>query len=312
MEFQRSAKGMQPAPSTSNLASPNKPLGFKAEVGKGSIEVMAGRGRTVQTGRETSTTPQPSASGLTFSTEMGSPVPNGIPRPHDLVEIGGMKVKVGQAMRDGLIPADLNAAVAPSPFQAPVSEPVSAPVSEPVSEPEHDTYDVSTDFQTHIVPALSPTTMDAIEADMMAGEFTDQTQGYLAFEGNLTPSEMSNVRDAYAAKITAKTGMDEAELQAAHQVDPKGFAKAVSAMLKTGDMTGFDSIAQRAEASAWTALDNDAAMDAWKDPGFPQALIDAGLEPEFKGGEVSVNIPGKGLVKWTDAVAQGYVKVSRS
>ncbi|WP_394177414.1 hypothetical protein [Yoonia maritima] len=53
-------------------------------------------------------------------------------------------------------------------------------------------------------------------------------------------------------------------------------------------------------------------MTAWRLADFPQALIDAGLEPVFDGGVVSINIPGRGVVKWTDAVSQGLVKVSRS
>ncbi len=59
-------------------------------------------------------------------------------------------------------------------------------------------------------------------------------------------------------------------------------------------------------------MDKDAAMTAWRLADFPQALIDAGLEPVFDGGVVSINIPGRGVVKWTDAVSQGLVKVSRS
>jgi hypothetical protein len=46
-------------------------------------------------------------------------------------------------------------------------------------------------------------------------------------------------------------------------------------------------------------------------PDFPQALLDAGIEPIYEGGELAITIPGRGVVKWSDAVSQGLVKVSR-
>jgi hypothetical protein len=58
-------------------------------------------------------------------------------------------------------------------------------------------------------------------------------------------------------------------------------------------------------------MSTDEATDAWKSQGFPQALLDAGLEPSFEGGVVSIKIPGMGVVPWTEAVQRGLVKVSR-
>ena len=52
-------------------------------------------------------------------------------------------------------------------------------------------------------------------------------------------------------------------------------------------------------------------MTAWQDADFPQALVAAGLEPVFDGGELAINVPGHGVVKWTEAVQRGLVKVSR-
>ncbi|MCG3267877.1 hypothetical protein [Yoonia sp. I 8.24] len=88
----------------------------------------------------------------------------------------------------------------------------------------------------------------------------------------------------------------EGELEQAYNADRAGFAKAVTELMKTGSTAAFQQIAQQADAAAWTPLDNDAAMTAWQSPDFPQALMDAGLEPIFDGGVVSINIPGRGVV----------------
>jgi hypothetical protein len=122
---------------------------------------------------------------------------------------------------------------------------------------------------------------------------------------------LSAVRDAYAAKVTAATGMDEAELQELWQDNRPAFNAAISEMLKTGSTAAFQDLAAQADAAAWTAMSTDEATDAWKSQGFPQALLDAGLEPSFEGGVVSIKIPGMGVVPWTEAVQRGLVKVSR-
>ncbi|SFR33228.1 hypothetical protein SAMN04488005_0457 [Yoonia tamlensis] len=294
--------------STSNLMT--RTSGFTAVVGGGSLEVTAGHGMTVQRGIEHSTVPQANAQGLVFSTEAGTPVPGGKPRPNDLVEIGGMKVKVAQAVRDGLI-ADPATAAMQAPYSAPnVNPQVQQQV--PQGEPQQAPQSAADDFTSHVLPNVSPATVNSIEADLMEGVFSEKTTDYLMLEGGLNHSALAGVRDAYAAKITAATGLNEGELEQAYNSDREGFAKAVSELMKTGSTSAFQSIAQQAEAAAWTPLDTDAAMTAWQSPDFPQALIDAGLEPVFDGGEVSINIPNRGVVKWTDAVAQGLVKVSRT
>lgn len=294
--------------SSSNLMT--RTSGFTAVVGSGSLEVTAGHGMTVQRGAEHSTVPQANAQGLVFSTEAGSPVPGGKPRPNDLVEIGGMRVKVAQAVRDGLI-ADPSVAA----FSAPqVNQNMNPQVQQqqPQGAPQQAPYDAAADFSENVLPNVSPATVNSIEADLMEGKFSEKTTDYLMLEGNLNATDMATVRDAYAAKITAATGMDEGELEQAYNADRAGFAKAVSELMKTGSTSAFQSIAQQADAAAWTPLDTDAAMTAWQSPDFPQALMDAGLEPIFDGGVVSINIPGRGVVKWTDAVQQGLVGVSRS
>ena len=106
--------------------------------------------------------------------------------------------------------------------------------------------------------------------------------------------------------------MDEDELQDLWNDDRAEFAKAAAELMRTGSTSAFQTLAARADAAAWTPLDTDAALTAWRSPDFPQALMDAGLEPSFDGGEVSITIPGRGLVKWSDAVSQGLVKVSRA
>ena len=116
---------------------------------------------------------------------------------------------------------------------------------------------------------------------------------------------------ASAQKVTAATGMDEAELQELWQSNRADFNAAVSEMLKTGSTAAFQSLAAQADAAAYTPLSTDEATKAWRDQDFPQALMDAGLEPSFENGEVSVNIPGRGTVRWSDAVRQGLITVSR-
>lgn len=145
----------------------------------------------------------------------------------------------------------------------------------------------------------------------MEGQFSEKTLDYLMLEGGQSAEALGAVRDAYAAKVTAATGMDEVELQEMWQDNRAGFNAAVSEMLKTGSTAAFQALASQADQAAWTPLGTNDAANAWRDADFPQALLDAGLEPIFDGGEVSVNIPGKGVMKWSDAVAQGVVKVSR-
>jgi hypothetical protein len=291
---------------TSNLAQGGR-MGFTATVGQGSIEVTSGHGMTQSKGVEYHTTPSADAlTGYTFSTEAGHPVPAGGPRLHDMVNIGGMKVKVAQAIRDGLIPDPSRMAPA-QPQSAPYSAPHADPHVNPYAAPES----LADGFTADVLPRVSPATINSIEADLAEGQFSEKTLDYLMLEGNQSPQALAAVRDAYAAKVTAATGMTEAELQDVWQSDRKSFNAAVSEMLKTGSTAGFQALAEQADAAAWTPLETDAALTAWRSPDFPEALIDAGLEPIFDGGEVSINIPGKGIVRWTDAVRKGLVGVSR-
>ena len=299
--------------STSNLA-PSGPMGFTATVGSGGMELTAGYGMTQSRGAEITHTPSAdAATGHTFMTEAGNPVPAGGPRPHDLVVIHGMPVKVEQAVRDGLIagPAkamftqaqsdSLSAAdgsLQGNPYQAPERAPE-------VSESAADT------FTKDVLPRVSPATTDSLMADLMEGEFSEKTTDYLKLEGGLSDAGLEAVRDAYAAKVTAATGLDEAELAEVYQADRVAFARAAQELLTTGKTSAFQALAEAHFDASYTPLSADEALTAWQDVDFPQALIDAGLEPIFEGGELAINIPGRGVVKWTDAVSQGLVKVSR-
>lgn len=312
MEYRHGVDDQTQTNSTSNIMP--RTHGFTATVGKGGYELVAGQGMTQSRGIDHHTAPVADAQGLVFTTEAGSPVPGGKPRPHDLVEVGGYMVKVSQAVRDGLI-ADPDKTVFNAStvnLQAPTQAPQQAPTQTQQQAPEQAPYDASEDFRENILPTVSPATTASIEADLMTGEFSQKTLDYLALEANLGANDMTTVRDAYATKIMGATGLGIDDLQAVQQSNPQGFAKAVTEMMRTGSTDGFQSFAQQADDVAFTPLDTDAAMTAWQDPGFPQALIDAGLEPSFDGGVVSINIPGRGLVKWTDAVQQGFVSVDRS
>ncbi|MBY6043627.1 hypothetical protein [Phaeobacter italicus] len=295
-------------PSGSNLAS--GPMGFTATVGGGSLEVTSGHGMTRSGGVEHTVRPTADPStGLTFSTEAGLPVPGGNPRPHDLVEIGGIKVKVAQAVRDGLI-MDPSRGLLNAPESGHNAAPQVTPHAAPegaVEAPES----VADSFTNDVLPRVSPSTISSIEADLNEGQFSEKTMDYLMLEGGQSAEALSAVRDAYAAKVTAATGMDEAELQELWQDNRPAFNAAISEMLKTGSTAAFQDLAAQADAAAWTAMSTDEATDAWKSQDFPQALLDAGLEPSFEGGVVSIKIPGMGVVPWTEAVQRGLVKVSR-
>jgi hypothetical protein len=285
---------------------------FSYQVGRGGLEITAGRGMTAQTGHEYSTAPTPDAvTGLTFKTTAGSPVPATGPRMTDLVIVGGMDVLVGQAIRDGLIPSPFNQGTTQRPQVAlDAPQPYTAEATQNASEAV--AYDASEDFSQNILPSVSPATTASLEADLMEGEFSEKTMDYFQLEAHLSAGDMGTVRDAYAAKVATATGMDEAELQDLWNGDRAGFAKAASEMLKTGSTSAFQTLAERADAASYVPLSNDEAEQAWRSPDFPQALIDAGLKPSFDGGVVSINIPNRGLVTWADAVAQGLVTVSRA
>jgi len=45
---------------------------------------------------------------------------------------------------------------------------------------------------------------------------------------------------------------------------------------------------------------------------FAAALYAADIVPDFSGNELAINVPGHGVVKWTEAVQRGLVKVSRN
>ncbi|TNE69893.1 MAG: hypothetical protein EP336_00920 [Rhodobacteraceae bacterium] len=299
---------------TSNLA-PSGQMGFTATVGGGSLEVTSGYGMTQSRGAEVTHTPSAdAATGHTFMTEAGHPVPAGGPRPHDLVVIHGMPVKVDQAVRDGLI-ADPAKAMLTQPQRDSLSASEGSPQGNPYQAPEraHEAPVSAADtFTKEVLPSVSPATISSLEADLNEGQFSEKTTDYLKLEGGLSDAGLEAVRDAYAAKVTAATGMDEAELQELWQDNRQAFNAAISEMLKTGSTAAFQDLAAQTEAAAWSPLSTDEAMTAWQDTAFPQALIDAGLEPIFEGGEVAINIPGRGVVKWTDAVSQGLVKVSRA
>ena len=296
--------------STSNLAHADARMGARYEVGRGGLELTTGHGMVRNTGMEYRTAPTADpVTGHTFSTEAGLPVPGGRPRPHDMVEIGGMKVKVEQAVRFGMIADPFNAAPAQA-LNAPLNAPqhvVQADQSGALEAPEN----AAESFTADVLPRLSPATVSSLEADLTTGFFTEKTLDYLELEGRQSPQALDAVRDAYAAKITAATGLDEHDLHDLWQNDPARFAAAAGAMMKTGDTSAFQSLAEQADAAAYRPLDDAAATVAWRSPDFPQALIDAGLEPVFEGGEIAVNIPGRGVMKWTDAVSQGVVRVSR-
>ncbi|WP_342070965.1 hypothetical protein [Yoonia algicola] len=296
---------------TSGLAKVSD-LGARYEVGRGSIEMTTGYGMTAQRGQEYTIKPEVDPlTGLTFTTAAGLPVSNGQPRMTDLVDVGGFKVQVGQAIRDGLIPNPFKLGDAQRPQVATAqlsSDAVDGPAMvNPEGEPS-----LADTFTADVLPRVSPATTNSIMADMMAGQFSEKTMDYLQLEGGMSAQGLEGVRDAFAGKVTAATGMDEGELADLWKSDRKAFSQAVSEMMKTGSTSAFQSLAAQADAAAYVPLSNDAAMDAWRSADFPQALMDAGLEPIFDGGVVSINIPGRGVVSWIDAVSQGLVKVSRA
>ncbi|MEM6960164.1 MAG: hypothetical protein AAF550_00300 [Myxococcota bacterium] len=308
MEYRHGADADNP--SGSNLAPSNK-MGFTATVGSGSMEMTVGHGMKHEPGNEHTAAPSAdAATGYTFMTEAGHPVPAGGPRPHDLVEIGGMKVKVAQALRDNLIP-DLSQA-RPQTQQSPAEvAPQVNPQADREAAPEADER-LADAFTAEVLSRVSPATTESLMADLLEGTFSEKTTDYLQLEGGQSLSGLESVRDAYATKVTEATGMDETELQELWQSDRKAFAEAAQELLRTGNTSAFVDLASTAQQAVYTALSTDEAMTAWRSADFPQALMDAGLEPVFDGGEVSVNIPGRGVVKWTDAVTQGLVKVSRA
>lgn len=299
-----------PEQSSSAIATPGN-TGPRYEWGSGGMEITAGHGLKRTPGMEVSSAPAADATtGLVFSTEAGFPVPAGGPRPHDMVEIGGMKVKVAQAIRDGLI-ADPAKAAPSAPQNAPQAAQQVTPQAAREAAPEASP-SAADAFTAEVLPRVSPATTDSLMADLADGQFSEKTLDYLMLEGGQSAEALEGVRDAYAAKVTAATGLDEAELQVLWNSNRASFNAAVGEMLKTGSTAAFQSLAAQADAASFTPLSTEAAMTAWQDADFPQALIDAGLEPIFEGGQMAINIPGKGIVPWTDAVRLGYVKVSRA
>jgi hypothetical protein len=264
MEYRHGITDVQQT--SSNLAPATNRMGFTATVGGGSLEVTSGHGMTQSRGIEYTNAPQAdTATGLVFSTEAGSPVPAGGPRPIDMVEIGGMRVKVAQAVRDGLIPDPSRIAPA-QPQIAPQNAFQGVPQGYPQQAPEVAPESAADTFTNEVLPRVSPATSNSIEADLMEGTFSEKTLDYLQLEGGMNAAGLEGVRDAYAAKITAATGMDEGELEDMYNQDRAGFAKAVSEMMKTGSTTAFQNLAAQADSAAWTALDTDEAAAAWGAP----------------------------------------------
>lgn len=143
------------------------------------------------------------------------------------------------------------------------------------------------------------------------GQFSEHTLDLLQLEGALPLSELSATRDAFEAKVTAATGMDASELEELYESDRAGFAMAAQELLKTGSTSAFQALADRARDAAYVPLGTEQAMTAWMHEDFPQALRAAGIEPNFDGPELAIEVPGRGVVKWADAVRLGLVKVSR-
>lgn len=299
----------QEAESSSNLATPTM-TGPRFEWGTGGVEIIAGHSMTRNAPAEVTSAPTVDpTTGLTFKTKAGFPVPAGGPRYNDLVEIDGMWAEVGNAIRDGLIP-DPSQARSHPPAQAHQAAPqVNPAVGQ--SAAEEAPYDASEDFGTNILPNVSQATMSSLEADLAEGQFSEKTKDYLTLEANLTADEMDNVRDAYAAKVTAATGLDEAELEDLWNNDRASFNAAVNEMLKTGSTSAFQALAEQADAVSYTPMNADEATTVWTHEDFPAALTAAGIKPNFSGPELTIEVPGKGTVLWSDAVRFGYVKVSR-
>ena len=202
--------------------------------------------------------------------------------------------------------------------EEPRSGPVSAPFGNPQGNPQtgeevspESSESLADSFSSEVLPRVSPATTASIEADLNEGCFSEKTIDYLRFEGGQSTASLNAVRDAYAAKVSAATGLDEGELQELWQFNRPGFNAAVSDMLKTGSTVAFQELASQVDAVNWSQVDTETATEAWRSPDFPQALIDAGLEPVFEGGVVSVKIAGMGVVPWSEAVQRGLVKVSR-
>ena len=192
-----SASG-NPEASATNL-SPSFSSGARYEVGRGSIEIIAGYGMTRSEGVEYTNAPTPDIeTGLTFKTQSGAPVPNGQPRMDDLVMIGGMPVRYGQAIRDGLVrnPAALSAGEARGgPVSASQSHTQVTPQPAENASPEA-TQSLADNFSSEVLSRVSSATVASLDADLKEGHFSEKTLDYLQLEGGQNLASLSAVRDA--------------------------------------------------------------------------------------------------------------------
>lgn len=303
-----------PAQTTSPLADTHTPTGATYTVGGTGHSWVNGQGITAHTGTTHMASPEADATGYVFSTPGGAPIPAGGPRPGDMVEIGGTRTTVEVAIRAGLIDDVLSPGYqAPQrASQGPNAAPAGDHAQAGVQASDDASYDITADYAQHIAPNLSPQAQDALTADFAEGEFSEKTRQHLALEGNLTEPEMESVRAGYVDKVSTATGLDEAELEQLYNSDRQAFTAAITTMLKTGSTAAFQTLANTAAEPSYTPLSTDEASNAWRSHDFPQALYDANLEPTFPNGVLHVTLPGYGSVKWTDAVAQGLVTVSRA
>lgn len=299
-----------PAPTNTDTPTEDD-LKPRMEWGTGGTEWSPDRGIQRTAGGEFSAAPiaDPNT-GYIFKTEAGAPVPATGARMHDLVVIEGMPVKVAVAVRLGLIPDPSRGAVqAPQAAHNAPQQVIQQATQEATPEAAEGLAEA---FTNEVMPSLSRQVQDMLVNDLSQGIFSERTTDNLQLETSLPLSELSNIRDAYAEKVTTATGMSEAELEVLFKGNPNGFAQAARDMLKTGSTAAFERLADADYASSFTPLSTDDALTAWQDAEFPRALIEAGIEPVFGGDELSIVIPGKGTVTWTEAVRRGYVKVSRA
>lgn len=306
-----------PAQSSSPLAA--APAEAKVTVGRTGLTSMGGRDPVQDFSGSYTTAPTTDRStGYEFKTKGHGPIPAGGPRGTDLVTVGGMDLEVQTAIQLGLIDDVLRPGYQPRPFSEPQGFTDQDLNDAPIRDEDAERFEVGDElsdadlFSQHIASSLSPQAMQMLEADIEDGELSDLTKNYFALEAGLDQGMLDDVHSSFVSKACNASGLTASELSHFYEIDRKGVTAAIMQMVRTGDTSGFAEMGEQADAASRIPLGRDEAAEVWRDAEFPQALIDAGLEPVFEGGAVSINIPGRGTVRWTDAVRQGLVQVSRS
>lgn len=301
--------------------------------GRGGMEFSPGYGPVRQAfSGEYTIAPEASPNGVTFSTTTGAPVPGGIPRPFDMVEINGQKVEVHVAQRMGLLTSDFRfpGADAEQAFvtrQAPTTRvQAAAPVTheaETTTAGETSTtaeaVQAAETFQAVTLRQVSPQAVQGLMDDLLTGALSEKTTDLFQLEGATSLPEMGRIVDGYAAKVSQATGASLDQINGWFESNPEAAGKAAQELLSTGRMDGFKALASSGPAAseafstAFTEMAPDEAATVYQTAQEPflRALIEAGIEPDFRPDGIYIAVPGKGVMRWEDAVRNGYAKVSK-